>query len=364
MHRVGVCLRVMRAAVYHGRKDIRVEDVSPRGIGTTDVRIDVTACGICGSDLHEYTSGPMFIPSGRKHPVTNDALPLVLGHEFSGVVTECGDGVGDIQPGDTVAVNPVLYCDECRYCAKGAYHLCENSGFIGLATDGGFAEQAIVPAESIVKLPESVDPAAGALVEPLSVAVHAVRQSGLQLGDTVAVFGTGPIGLAVVQAARAAGARRVIVSEPQNERRLLAAEVGADVTINPMDEDAVDIIRSEIGVGADIAFEVAGIEQTFNQAIRSTRKDGTISVVSIFEDEVTMPPQTAIPGERSVVGTLAYHGGPRAKDDFGRTLDLLARGDFTPEAFITDRIPLDDIVERGFVPLTSGDEHVKILVEP
>ena len=355
----------MRAAVYHGRKDVRIENIPAPSVSSTDVRIRVDACGICGSDIHEYASGPILTPNGRGHPLTGESLPLTLGHEFSGVVTECGESVTGVETGDAVVVNPILYCDECHYCAEGAYHLCELSGFVGLASAGGFAEEVVVSAENVVSLPNSVDAATGALVEPLSVTLHAVRQSGLQLGDTAAVFGAGPIGLGIIRAVRAAGAKTVLVSEPRDERRALAMDLGADVTVDPAAEDAVDVVRSYTdGGGVDVAFEVAGIESTFNQAIRASRKNGTIAVVSIFEDAVTMQPQTAIPGERKVIGTLTYHGGPRASTDFDQAIDMIERGAFDPQAFVTDRIPLDTIVDSGFEPLVSSDEHVKILVEP
>ncbi|TKR26176.1 2,3-butanediol dehydrogenase [Natronomonas salsuginis] len=354
----------MRAAVYHGPEDVRIEDVPQRPLGATDVRIGVAACGICGSDLHEYRSGPMLIPEERPHPITGATLPLVMGHEFAGEVIECGADVSGVEPGDRVTVNPILYCGDCRYCDRGAYHLCSSGGFLGLTGRGGFAETAVVSADSVVKLPDGVDYAGGALIEPLSVAVHAIRQSGLQLGDTVAVLGAGPIGLAVVAAARAAGARTIVASEPQPDRRELAVEFGADVAVDPTTDDAVDVVRDHTDGGADVAFEVAGIEATFNQAIRATAKNGTVAAVGIFEDDVTMGARTAIPGERAVVGTLGYEGGPLAALDFKRTLALLERGAFDPSTFVTARIGLDEIVEAGFEALLDGGEHVKVLVEP
>lgn len=354
----------MRAAVYHGVEDVRIEDVPEPELGPTDVSVAVDACGICGSDLHEYRSGPIFIPEGRPHPLTGTSLPIVMGHEFGGEIVERGPEVTDVEVGDAVTVNPILYCGDCRYCDQGSYHLCSIGGFLGLTDDGGFAETAVVSAESVMSRPDGVGAAGGALVEPLSVAVHAVRQSGLSLGDTVAVFGAGPIGLGLVAAARAAGATTIVVSEPQLERRGRAADVGADATVDPLADDPVDVVRSHTDGGADVAFEAAGIESTFNQAIRATRKDGTIAAVGIYEDDVTMQPTTAIPGERTVVGTLGYQGGPLAAVDFERTLALLERGDFDPETFVTARIGLEDVVGSGFEPLLAGGDHVKILVEP
>lgn len=356
----------MRAARYHGRRDVRVEDVGTTPVGLGEVRIEVGACGICGSDLHEYAAGPIFVPDESPHPVSGERLPITMGHEFSGVVREVGEGVHDLAAGDRVAINPILYCGECRQCAEGNYHRCDSVGFIGLSGGGGgFAEEFVVDAEHAVPLADDVSLAAGALVEPLSVALHAVRRSGLRAGDDVAVFGSGPIGLSVVQCARAAGAGRIFVSEPRDARRERAAACGADDLVDPTATDAVDHVAGATGGGVDVAFEVAGVEATYDAALGSTRPGGTVAVVSIWEEEVATDPNTVVLGERTVTGTLAYLGGPRSGEEFGVVVDMLANGTLDPEPLITDRIGLDGIVDDGFEALLAEDsDQVKILVEP
>lgn len=355
----------MRAATYHGQRDIRVEDIDRADVGPNEVRVDISAGGICGSDLHEYTAGPIFIPSDDPHPVTGDAAPVPLGHEFAGTISEVGND-STMEEGRSVAVNPVVWCGECRYCLAGQYHLCESGGFIGLSGGGGgFAESVVVNEVQAIPLPDEVPVEHGALVEPLTVALHAVRGSGIQAGDSVAVFGSGSIGLGVVQAARAAGAAETIVSEPRDARRDRAAACGATKTIDPSNSDPVETVTEMTDGGVDVAFEAAGIATTVTQAIRSTKSQGQITVVSIFEEEIGIQPNDIVLGERSITGTLAYEGGPRSAREFGPTIQMLADGQFDPDSLITNRIDLDEIVESGFDPLLDSEsDQVKILVEP
>lgn len=356
----------MLAARYHGREDIRVEDIDGSGVGASQVRIDIDSCGICGSDLHEYTVGPIFVPEDEPHPISRETAPIRMGHEFSGLVSEVGDSVTDLEPGDAVAINPILYCGNCRQCHEGNYHICDSIGFLGLSGgNGGFAESAVLDAEHAVPLVDDVPVEHGALVEPLAVGLHAVRRSRLQAGDAVAVFGSGPIGLAVIQCARAAGAGTIFVSEPRDARRERAADCGADELVDPSATDAVEHVTSNTDGGADVAFEVAGVEASFNDAVESTVPSGKTTIVSIWEEEVNTHLNTLVLGERTVTGTLAYLGGPRADEEYGMVIDMLADGRLDPEPFITGRIGLEEIVDDGFERLIDPEsDHVKILVKP
>ncbi|WP_197431364.1 alcohol dehydrogenase catalytic domain-containing protein [Halorubrum sp. CBA1125] len=262
----------MRSAIYHGREDIRVEEYPEPETGPNDVKIDVSACGICGSDLHEYAAGPISIPDDEPHPVTGETLPLPMGHEFAGRVTEVGSNVSEIAVGDKVAANPVIWCGECRYCLEGEYGLCESNGFVGLSGwGGGFSEYTTVDRRQAVPIPESVPLEYGPLVEPFSVGLYAIRNSEFSPGDSVAVFGTGPIGLTVVQLANAAGAGPIYAVEPRDFRREIAAESGADVTLDPTAESALDVINADTNGGVDVAFEVAGASRL--STIRSPQRE-------------------------------------------------------------------------------------------
>lgn len=355
------------AAVYHGARDVRVEDRTVREHDSDEVLLDVAACGICGSDLHEYSAGPLLVPTEKSQQSSGETVPIVLGHEFTGTVQSVGSDVDRVATGQAVTVMPKAVCGTCPSCNRGQYQLCDSKGTIGLTSglDGGFAEEAVVPASQLIPLPDDVPLAAGALAEPLTVGLHAVRRSGLSTGDTVAIFGSGPIGLAVLVAARSAGARTVIVSEPLASRRDRAEMAGADEALDPGAGDPLDHVYSVTNGGVDVAFEVAGIEATLDQAVRCTRKGGTITVVSTFEDAVDFQPNALVHGERSVVGSRGYLCGPLADAEWQTTLRILSSGAASTELFVTDRIPLEDIVDRGFEALLEPEcEHVKILVEP
>ncbi len=356
----------MKAARFYDQQDIRIDhDVEPGTVGPTDVRVNVEACGICGSDLHEYED-PDFIPEGE-HPKTGASRPIVVGHEFSGTISEVGDDVSRLSIGDPVAVHPNIPCHDCVYCADGEYNHCDDVVAIGLQTGaGGFAESAVVPEQQVHLLPPEVAVWEGALVEPLAVGLHAVRRSGMQAGDSVAVFGCGPIGLAAVRAARAAGAKEIFASEPNDSRRGVARELGADVVFDPNEDDVVDTITDATAGGVHTAFEFAGIGPTFNGAVQSTRRGGTITVGSLSEEAVTTDLDDIVLNERTVEGTFCYGFPPSSfRTEFDAIIDSLADGEIDTEAFVTGRIQLDDIVEDGYEALSHPDtEHVKILVEP
>ncbi|WP_267643383.1 2,3-butanediol dehydrogenase [Haloarchaeobius amylolyticus] len=357
----------MRVANYYGSGDIRVESVAEPAVGADDVRIEVAACGICGTDLHEFEDGPDLTPDeDTPHPLTGVSLPVPLGHEFSGTVTEVGSDVCDVAVGDEVTANPAMVCGDCRYCAEGRHNLCESVANIGLsAASGGFAESAVVPASNVVQLPDSVPVEYGALVEPFSVGVHATRRSGMQAGDSVAVFGAGPIGISIVQAAKAAGATDVFVSEPRAKRREIAEAVGATETLDPTATDAVDEITDATNGGVDVAFEAVGIEPTFRAAIEATKRGGQITAVGISDDDVGLTPNELVVVERSINGSNGYLSGPLADREFEMVTSFLESGEFDPEPMITARISLEDLVDEGFEALLDSEsEHVKILVEP
>lgn len=192
-----------------------------------------------------------------------------------------------------------------------------------------------------------------------------MRRSGLRAGDAVAVFGSGPIGLAVIQCARAAGAGTIFVSEPWDARRERAAVCGADELIDPTSTDAVEYITSNTDGGVDISFEVAGVEASFNAAVESTVPSGRTTIVSIWEETVSTHLNNLVLGERTVTGTLAYLGGPRSDEEYGMVIEMLADGRLDPDPFITDRIGLEEIVDDGFEQfIDPASDHVKILVKP
>jgi (R,R)-butanediol dehydrogenase/meso-butanediol dehydrogenase/diacetyl reductase len=351
----------MKAARFHGRGDIRIDDVPAPQVGPGQVEVSVDWCGICGTDLHEFLEGPIFIPQkGAPHPITGSELPVVMGHEFAGVVSAVGSGVADVREGDRVAVEPYYVCGECVACTAGRYNICRKLGFVGLSgQDGGFAERCVVDARwvhPLGDLPTDI----GALVEPLAVGYHAVRLSGLRPGGTAAVFGAGPIGLVTSAALKAAGAGRVIVVEPAAARKAKAAGAGADEVLDPTGTDVPDAIRDlTAGAGADVAFECAGVDAVLAAAIGSVRPGGTVVNVAIWGHVPQVAMNDLVLSEVSVIGSLAYCG------DHADTIALLRDGKVDAQQFITGRIGLADLVDGGFRELIDNkEENVKILVSP
>lgn len=349
----------MKAALWYGPKDIRVEEVNEPQIQPGMVKIRVEWCGICGSDLHEYVAGPIFIPKDQPHPLTGEKAPIIMGHEFAGEVIEIGEGVKTIQVGDRVTVEPILNCGKCFACRSGHYNVCEFIGFHGLAGGGGgFSEVTMVKEHMVHKIPDEMTYEQGALVEPTAVALQAVRQSQVRTGDQCAVFGTGPIGLSIIQCLKAAGATKIIAVELSEERQKKAKQLGATHIINPLKENTVERIRELTQNGADVCFEVAGVEQTLTSAMESIRIGGQVLIVSIWEKKASIIPNNLVLKDSSMKGTLAY------RNIFPAVIQLITEGKIVAQDMITKKISLQDIKEKGFEELVKDKSQVKILVKP
>ncbi len=248
----------MRAAVYYGPNKLEVDDVPEPDVRPGTVKIKVGFNGICGTDLHEYYAGPIFVPT-EPHPLTGQQLPLTLGHEFSGTITAIGDGVTGWNEGDRVAVEPIYKCDHCGPCRAGNYNVCQQIGFHGLMSDGGMAEYTVVPTTMLHRLPDTVSLELGALVEPMSVAYHAATLGDVEPGDTAMVFGAGPIGIGLWFALRGKGLDDVFVVEPSPTRRAAIEALGA-TTLDPAGVDVPTLIADHTkGDGADAVFDAAGV---------------------------------------------------------------------------------------------------------
>ena len=295
----------MRAVRFHAAGDLRVEDLARAEPGAGEVAIEVAWCGVCGSDLHEYQGGPVAIPAaGRPHPLTGATAPLTLGHEFSGTVSALGPDVTGFTVGDAVAVEPLLCDGTCGSCRSGRYNLCRQLAFIGLsAHGGGLAEQAIVPAGTLHRVPPDVPLDAAALAEPAAVAWHAVDRAELAPGDAALVIGAGPVGLAVTAVLRHRGAGRIIVSEPSPARRTAALRLGADTVLDPAEVDAARVAR-----GAAAAFDCAGRPEAPETGLRAVRPGGRVVIVAQPVDSITLPPARLIYLEVTLTGSIGYTG--------------------------------------------------------
>ncbi|MGE3447528.1 MAG: alcohol dehydrogenase catalytic domain-containing protein [Microbacteriaceae bacterium] len=347
----------MRAAVLYGPGDLRVAEVADPTPGPGELKVQVAACGICGTDLHLYRGAGLRQPSHHS--------PFVIGHEFAGTVLEVGAGV-ETPAGTPVAVRPLVACGACPACAAGHPNVCVRLRFHGVSPDlpGGMAEFAVVRADMVHVLPTSITADHAALVEPLSVGLHAVRQGLAPLagadpsGVTAAVFGAGPIGIAIFLCLRALGVGEISVVEPSEMRRAAIAQLGAATVIDPTAADVRDEIRRRTGgAGADVVFETAGKARAFTDAERVTARRGRLVIVATYEEPVSFDPFFTVSTERTITGALGYR-----RADFDDVIALfpdLRRG---LDAWVTT-IDLADIVAEGFEAL-GAQRAMKLLVRP
>lgn len=350
---------LMRALRFHGKQDLRLEDVPEPTAGTGEVKLKVEWCGLCGTDLHEYTAGPIFIPtSDAPHPVSGESLPVIMGHEFAGEVVECGQDVDHVRPGDKVAVEPLLRDNTCGACRRGLYNVCDSVGFHGLSGGGGgLSEYTVVPKYMAHRLPEGMSTETGALIEPLAVGWHAVRQADFRAGQTALVVGAGPIGLVTLLSLRAAGASWVAVSEVSTARKQTARQLGADAVFDPREHDVVSAVGEHARDGVDAAFECTGSTTTLQTAMHAVKPHGTVCNVAIWEHAAEVELNDLVFTEAQLRSSLAY------ADDYPPVISIVEDGRIDAGQLITRRIDLDDVIKAGFDELVDNkDAHVKILV--
>jgi (R,R)-butanediol dehydrogenase/meso-butanediol dehydrogenase/diacetyl reductase len=352
----------MKAAVWYGRDDLRIENVpDPTPPGPGELILKVEACGICGTDLEEYRHGPIFVPVAAPNPLTGCAAPIILGHEFVGQVVAIGQGVKRFQVGDRAAPDVLIYCGECYWCQRHQVTLCENLSALGLTCDGGLAEYCKVPEAMCFPVDLAVPPEYIALAEPLSVAVRALRKGRLGLGETVAVMGAGTIGLFALQAALHGGAGEVIVVEPLAWRRELALQLGASAVIDPHADDPVEALRDLTRIGPDVVIEASGSATVIPIAIDAARKAGRIVLVGIPVRASSLNFFRVVSTEKEIIGSLSHV----YDEDYRYAVRLLEQGRIQAAPLISDIIPLDDLLERGIHRLEKqADTTLKVLVRP
>jgi (R,R)-butanediol dehydrogenase/meso-butanediol dehydrogenase/diacetyl reductase len=352
----------MKAAVWHARNDIRVEEVmEPGAPGPGEVIIQVGACGICGTDLEEYRAGPLFIPVGAPNPLTGRQAPIILGHEFAGEIVEAGPNCGPFRVGDRIAPDVLITCGECYWCKRHQVTLCDKLAALGLMGDGGLAEYCKLPVSMAVHLPNGLACDHAAMAEPLSVAVRAVRKGRMMAGERVAIFGGGTIGLFCLQVARAAGAGEVFVVEPLPNRRALAKALGASEVIDPKTTDVVETLRRWAGVGPDLVLEASGGTAVTPVAIEAARKGGRIVLVGLPVAATTFNFFHVVATEKEILGSLSHI----YDEDYATAVRWLGDGRVQAEPLITARVPLADLIEDGLQRLeTRPAETLKIIIQP
>ncbi len=343
----------MLAAVFHGPRDIRLEEMDEPSPNVDEVLIRVLQAGICGSDLNRFHYG--------SHPWPPS---FIMGHEFCGEIAAVGSEVTAWQVGQRVVVEPTLYCGVCFYCQQGYHNRCVDfamRGITGSGTNGGFAEYVCVPAYQPHLQPSTLSSALGALVEPTAVSVHGWHQAGVSQPDCVVVVGIGNIGLLAVLVAKAKGAKQIIAIGKYAPRQTLAERYGASLVLSP-DEPKLQerILERTDGLGAELVLEAAGAPSSLRMAVDSARKGGKIVVLGVFHEEVSLDYRQILMAEKHIMGSIIYQ-----REDFAEAMAILATGMVDVPCHITSEVPLQDIVSAGFQPLSeSKAAYIKIQVRP
>ena len=342
----------MLAARLHDHHDLRVEQApEPAALGPREVRVRPRWCGICGTDLHEYAHGPLYIPK--------ENLPQILGHEFSADVVEVGSEVSGVRPGDRVAVLPHVFCGTCYFCVRGRQGLCRELRLTGVSWPwGGLAEEAVVPAYQCIPLPDEVSYEQGAILEPLASVVHAVERS-TRAGDRVLITGAGPIGQLAILATTAAGASEIYVSEPNGARRAQAGRLGASAVFDPATVDVGEAVRDRTeGLGVDASIECSGSQPALDTCVDATRSAGYVAQIAIHVGPRTVVPETWTWKDLTIGGIWSFKF-----YDTPRILRQIAAGRLPVERIVTSKIGVMDVVPQGIERLADpGGDQVKILV--
>lgn len=352
----------MRAAVYHGPGDVRIEQVpTPPPPGPEEVCVRVLTASLCGTDVSQFLT-PTMIPLNHPHPTSGHQGPLVLGHEVCGMVVARGERVEHLAVGDRVAVGAGWWCGVCPRCLEGRPNICEHAFVYGLHANGGLAERALFPAKMCVRVPTACASEAAALAQPLAVALHALSQSRISAGERVAVFGVGGVGsliLAVLSVQSHLKPSTLIALDIDPVRLLRAAELGADATINPLLSNPFhELERMTEGRYLDLAIEVTGQEASMYQAVQAVRRGGRVLQVGIPRD-----PLGALPVGHMVVQekALLTTNGHVCPVNLPAALDLLATTDLA-ERVGTRMILLENLVSEGLLPLVEHRSSEKVIV--
>lgn len=341
----------MKSLLLSEYNHLEIADLPLPAVGADDVLVRVEACGICGSDVHGYDGS-----TGRRIP------PIVMGHEAAGTVEAAGANVHGYAKGDRVTFDSTIYCGECAYCARGEINLCNNRQVIGVSCGdyrryGAFAEYVSVPERILYRLPDNFSFSEAAMLEAVSVALHGVRVSEVKGGETALVIGAGMIGLLTLQAARAAGCKRVFIADVDASRLELARQVGADEVIRSADLQA-RILQLTQGEGVDLTLEAVGRNETVTAAIDATRKGGTVTLIGNIKPEVTLPLQKVVSRQIRLQGSCASAG------EYPQAIELIACGKIQVKPLITAVAALEE-GPRWFERLHSGEPNLmKVILSP
>lgn len=336
----------MQAAYYEGPRKISIRDCQPIDPGENQVQVNVSHCGICGTDLHVYLGD-------LDHRIK---LPEVIGHEGSGTIAKVGAGVTGYQEGDRVVVMPIMSCGVCPACVAGNYHVCHKLKVIGIEAPGAMQSRWTVPANLLFRIPEALSLKHAALIEPTAVACHDIRVAQLQAGEHVVVLGGGPIGALIALVAQHKGAH-VVVSEINPFRIRMMRDLGLNV-VNPRETKLVEhVLQVTGGAGADVVFEVTGVAPGAEMMTEVAKCRGRLIVVGVFAKPVPVNLYRIFQRELQIAGARVYQ-----REDFDEALAILAGNGIPADQLITDVLPLEKL-QHGLDQMASGGQVMKILME-
>jgi len=343
----------MQALLLTEYRHLEIAEMPTPSPGSGELLIRVRACGICGSDIHGYDGS-----SGRRIP------PLVMGHEAAGTVAAIGANVTGFREGDRVTFDSTVYCGTCFFCRRGDINLCDNRQVLGVSCGdyrrhGAFAEYVAAPAHICYHLPDGLSFEHAAMIEAVSVAVHATNLTPIRLGDSAVVVGAGMIGLLAIQALKRAGCGRIIAVDLETNRLELALKLGATDAVNARQEDPVEFVRARTGGrGADVAMEVVGASDPVKTAVSALRKGGVLTLVGNLAPQIEFPLQAVVTRQIRVTGSCASCG------EYPQCIEMLATGAMQVEPLISAKVPLTEGAE-WFARLYAREGNLmKVILQP
>ncbi len=338
----------MKASRFLGNKTFAVTDLPTPHAGPGELVLRNQVCGVCGTDVHIYHGEP---GSADVNP------PVVLGHEYSGEVVEVGEGVTGFAVGDHVTVDPNIYCGHCAYCQNGKKQLCPSMEAIGVTRDGGFAQYSRIPASQAFKLEPTVPWEAAAMAEPLACCLHGIDLAGIQVGDKVCVVGGGAIGLLMVQLAKLSGASQIVLSEPNEKRRQVGLQLGANAALDPTRPDSQEAFAQVLGGGANVVIECVGNVPAVKSAFQFAGKGATVLLFSVPKVDATfdLPLFDVYKKELTIKGSFVN------PDTHARAVALINSGKVDFDPIITHRFTLDQLPEA--IAMQMSDASIKVVVE-